>query len=61
MAVLRDFHFWLRSVLACADHLFREYIQENEFKKSNILTILSGVQMGSIHEEKSQNLVTLPF
>ena len=43
--------------------VFREYLSENEFFYETILKCLSGIQMGSIHEEKkfAKNLVTLPL
>ena len=34
--------------------IFREYLCENKLLKENILTFLSGAQMGSIHEKISK-------
>ena len=42
-------------MLACAESNFSnlkfEYLRENEFLRKTILALLSGAQMGSIHEE----------
>ena len=41
-------------------HLFCEYLRVNEFLRENILSCLSGDQMGSINPKKwPKNLVTL--
>ena len=41
---------WAESLM----YIFREYLGENKLLKENILTFLSGAQMGSIHEKISK-------
>ena len=43
----------LHAVLACAGHLFCEYLREKDFLRETILTCLSRAQMGLIHEIKN--------